>query len=103
MEVSAFDSDRALAKAANVAPNTVRNLLDPDSRAPNQRGQVSLRLDILQKVARALGYKAWQLQQENFDPLNRPSLVLNTDEAEWYRKAKKLYLDLPQPPTVPEP
>jgi transcriptional regulator with XRE-family HTH domain len=97
-ERSAFDSYRALASAAGVAPNTVKNLVEPESRTPGSRGEVSPRLDNLDKIARAMGYEGWQLMQENFDPTNRPTRVLSASEAEWYRKVEDLYRQLPPDP-----
>ena len=95
LEASVFDSYRALAKQAGVAPNTVRNVIEPESRAPGLRGDVSPRLDILDKLARAMGYEGWQLMQATFDPANPPKRVLSKREADLYRKIEELYRGLP--------
>ena len=95
LEASVFDSYRGLAKAAGVAPNTVRHVISPDARAPGQRGETSPRLDILDKLARAMGYEGWQLMQETFDPANPPNRVLSRQEADLYRRIEDLYRSLP--------
>lgn len=108
-QASGFHSENELAKVAAVAPNTLRNLMHPDRRAPNTRGEASPRLDVLGKVAAALGYQAWQLMVEDFrvadPPFSRP---LTKREVEVYRQWEDAYRSLPplslsaQPPS-PEP
>jgi hypothetical protein len=98
MAASAYDSYRALGRAAGVAPNTVRNLAEPGARVAGQRGEIAPRLDNLDKIARAMGYQGWQLMLANFDPGNRPSRVLTKSEADWYAQIRKLYSDLPPDP-----
>lgn len=95
LDASQYDSYRSLAIAAGVAPNTVRHVVQPDSRPPGPRGETSPRLDVLDKIAAAMGYEGWQLLQANFDPENRPSRVLTAREAEWYEKIEALYRQLP--------
>lgn len=97
-EASEFKSHRALGRRAGVAANTVKNLMEPDSRAPGPRGELSPRLDILDKLAKAMGYEGWQLMQENFDPANPPARVLSTTEATWHAKVEELYRKLPPDP-----
>lgn len=69
-----IDSYRALASRAKVAPNTVRNIEEPDTRAPTKRGETAPRMDILEKLAHAMGFETWHLLVENFDPNNPPPL-----------------------------
>lgn len=57
-----------LARASHVAENTVKNIEEPEQRAPNARGSASPRLDNLDKLANAMGYPTWQLLAENFNP-----------------------------------
>ena len=101
-QASGFHSENELAKTASVAPNTLRNLMYPDRRAPNSRGEASPRLDVLGKVAAALGYQAWQLMVEDFrvadPPFSRP---LTKREVEVYRQWEDAYRNLP--PLSPSP
>lgn len=92
---SRFDSYRSLGKAAGVAPNTVKYLIEPHSRPPGPRGEVSPRLDVLDHVAKAMGYDGWALMQENFDPQNPPKRILTKREAELYRSIEDAYRNLP--------
>lgn len=96
--VSGFKSYRQLGAKAGVAANTVKNLAEPDSRERGKRGEVSPRMDILDKIAGAMGYRAWQLMLENFDPADRPTRVLRKSEADFYGKVEALYRDLPPDP-----
>lgn len=96
--VHGFDSHRALGKKAGVAANTVTNLMNPESRDPGKRGRSSPNMDSLDKIARAMGYEAWQLMLESFDPANKPTRVLNQSEAKFYGKVEALYRDLPPDP-----
>jgi transcriptional regulator with XRE-family HTH domain len=66
-----YDSQRALAIAAKVSSNSIKNIESPSSRAPNIRGRGSLRLDMLEQIARTLGFTEWQLMREDFDPLGQ--------------------------------
>lgn len=95
MEASEFDSYRALGRAAGVAPNTVKNLAEPDTRALGPRGETSPRLDVLDKIASAMGFQGWHLMQEQFDPANPPARVLTARESEWHSRVEKLYRELP--------
>lgn len=97
-EVSGFKSFRALSERAGVAPNSVKNLIEPKERAPSKRGDVSPRLDILAKVATALGYEIWQLTATDFDPSNPPTRVLKKSEADFYKKIEDAYRGLPPDP-----
>jgi hypothetical protein len=102
--VSTFHSENEPAKAASVAPNTLRNLMHPDRRAPNARGEASPRLDVLGKVAKALGYEPWQLMVEDFriadPPYSRP---LTNREVEIYRQWADAYRSLPPLASSPRP
>lgn len=60
-----YPSTNALAKACGVAPNTVKNMLYPESRAPTARGESSPNIDKLDKVARVLGMQTWELLYPN--------------------------------------
>jgi len=60
-----------LSRKSGVAENTVRHIEEPASRAPNARGSASPRMDMLDKLASAMGYPTWQLLTENFDPVDR--------------------------------
>jgi transcriptional regulator with XRE-family HTH domain len=105
-ECSKFSSENELARAAGVAPNTLRNIMSPGKRAPNARGEASPRLDVLAKVAKALGYDTWQLLVDGFkpaDPLfDRP---LTVREVEVYKQWEDAYKRLPplsSPDSAPE-
>jgi len=97
---SEFKSYRALASRAGLSPNTVKNLLQPEQRAPNARGDTSPRMDVLDKLAHALGYEAWQLMQETFRPGDPPERVLSHREAAFYRRIEEAYKGLG--PTEPD-
>lgn len=63
-----YTSWTALAKDADVAVNSIKHIENPSSRLPTARGSTSPRLDILDKLAKQLGYPTWQLLTEEFDP-----------------------------------
>lgn len=94
---SNFPSERALADKADVAPNTLRAVMEPELRAPTKRGEVSLRLDVLEKIAIALGVDVWALMSEDFQPTDPPKRMLKKSEQEFYDKILKLYQELPKP------
>lgn len=61
-EDSPYRNANALGKAAKVAPNTIRNLLDPEKRtttASKPRGYPTL--DKIEKIATALKCEVWEL------------------------------------------
>lgn len=87
-------SFRSLAAKAGLAPNTVRAVFKPAERAPSQRGDVSPRMDVVEKLAEAMGYQAWQLMQEGFEPQDPPTRVLNKREADFYRRIEDAYRGL---------
>lgn len=90
-----IDSYRELAGKAKVAPNSVRNLEEPDQRAPTKRGSVAPRLDILDKVAVAMGFATWQLLVRDFDPANPPPLAPPSErEVKAWRTIEQAYRDL---------
>lgn len=104
LESSKFTSENELAKAAGVAPNTLRNLMSPDRRAPNARGEASPRLDVLAKVAKALSYDTWQLLVDGFKPADPPfDRPLTKREVEVYKQWEDAYRKLPplSPPGAP--
>jgi transcriptional regulator with XRE-family HTH domain len=82
---SEFTSYRQLAKAADLAPNTVRNVTEPTSRQPGARGEGAPRLDVVEKLARTMGYEAWQLMVENFEPADHEVSVISQREVPPYR------------------
>lgn len=90
-EASAFKSYRALGAKAGVSGNTVRNVLEPDARAPSARGDTAPRMDVVEKIAEAMGYKAWQLMQEGFTPTDPPTRVLSKREADFYKRIRDAY------------
>lgn len=71
-ERSGFASFRALAIAADLAPNSVRNLLKPDVRSIGPRGDAAPRLDNIEKIAHALNLEPWQIMREDFDAAHPP-------------------------------
>lgn len=90
-----IDSYRALASQAKVAANSVKNLEAPEQRAPTKRGSTSPRMDVLDKVATALGFQSWHMLLEDFDPRNPPPLKPPTDrEVQAWRKIEQAYRDL---------
>lgn len=91
---SEFKSYRALGKRAGLSGNTVRNVLEPEARAPNARGDASPRMDVVEKLAAAMGYEAWQLMTDGFEPGDPPARVLGRREAEFYRKIEDAYRGL---------
>ena len=93
-QASGIKSYRALAGRAGLSPNTVKNLLQPEQRAPNARGDTSPRMDVLEKLAHALGYEAWQLMQGHFQPADPPVRVLSSREAAFYRRIEEAYKGL---------
>lgn len=93
-ERSAFRSYRALGAKAEVSANTVRNVLEPDARAPGLRGDTSPRMDVIEKIAKAMGYSAWQLMQPDFKPEDPPQRVLTKREAQFYDRIRTAYEDL---------
>lgn len=90
-EASEFKSYRALGKRAGVADNTVKNIIEPEARAPSARGDTSPRMDVVEKIAEAMGYRAWQLMQPNFTPADPPTKVLRRREAAFYDKIREAY------------
>jgi transcriptional regulator with XRE-family HTH domain len=88
---SGFTSYRALGKKAGVSGNTVRNVMEPDARAPNVRGDASPRMDVVEKIAAAMGYEVWQLLQEGFTPKDPPTRVLGQREAQFYAQIEAAY------------
>ena len=93
-EASEFTSYRSLGEKARLPGNTVRNVLQPDVRAPNARGSSSPRMDVVEKLAHAMGYEVWQLAQENFEPKDPPTRVLKRREAEFYNRIQDAYRGL---------
>jgi hypothetical protein len=90
-----IDSYRELAGKAKVAPNSVKNLEEPEQRALGKRGSAAPRLDILDKVAGAMGFATWQLLVRDFDPANPPPLAPPSDrEVKAWRKIEQAYRDL---------
>ena len=59
-----------------------------------QRGDVSPRMDVLDKLATALGYQAWQLMQEGFQTVDPPTRVLSKRESEFYTRIRDAYKGL---------
>lgn len=102
-----FESQRALAKDADVAPNTVKNLMDPSERAPTKRGETAPRLDVLERIANSMGYQAWELMVESFDPDHPFDRPITKREAEVYSKIRDAYAQMPPVTTLfanePEP
>ena len=91
-EARGIESYRALAAKAKVAPNTVKNMENPDDLAPNARGGASPRLDVLEKLAHAMGFETWHLLTEGFDPHNPPPLQPPTDrEIKTHRQIEAAY------------
>lgn len=90
-ESSGLTSYRALGKKAGVSGGTVRNVIEPGIRAPNARGDTSPRLDVVEKLAQAMGYQAWQLMQEGFEPGDPPERILSKREAEFYEQIREAY------------
>ena len=68
-------SRKAVAQKADVASNSVKNLEVPKLRARADKGETAPRLDILEKVASAMGFEAWHMLVENFDPHDPPPLL----------------------------
>ena len=91
---SGFRSYRELAIRAGVAPNSVKYLLEPDKRPATGRVDPSPRLDVLDKIAKAMGYSAWQMMLSEFDPQNPPERNLTRRENDFYKKIEKAYDDL---------
>lgn len=91
-----MESMRQLAIRADVAPNSIRNLENPDTRAPNHRGDASVRMDVLEKVAQSMGYECWQLMIEKFQPDDPPfDRPITNSEAKAYQEIAKNFKNLP--------
>lgn len=90
-EASRYESYRQLGKDAGVAANTVKNIMEPQTRAPNHRGDAAPRMDVVEKLAVALGYETWQLMQPDFQPKDPPTRVLTRREAEFYQRIRDAY------------
>lgn len=85
-----------LARHSGVAENTVKNLEEPSTRLPTKRGETAApRLDVLDKLARGMGYPTWQLLADTFDPreplADRP---ITKSEAELHRQIADAYRQL---------
>jgi hypothetical protein len=94
-EFRKIDSYRALASKAKVAANSVKNLEAPEQRAATKRGSTSPRMDVLDKVATALGFQSWHMLLEDFDPTNPPPLKPPTErEVKAWRKIEQAYREL---------
>lgn len=87
-------SRRELARKAGVAPNSIRHMLEPESRPMASRKDTAPRLDILEKIAMALNVSVWQLLTKDFDPANPPSRILSKSEAEFYERIQQAYSSL---------
>ena len=48
-------------------------------------------MDVVEKVAAALGLQAWQLMQQAFSPTDPPARVLSQREADFYRRIREAY------------
>lgn len=96
-ERSRFKSRRALAEAAGVAPNSIRHLLEPERRPMASRPDATPRLDVLEKIAAALGVTVQQLLSGDFNPDDPPSRMLTRSEAEFYARIRSAYDDLGKP------
>lgn len=94
-EARQIPSYRELAAKAEVAPNTVKNLEIPKVRSHADKGETAPRLDILEKVANAMGFQTWHMLTENFDPNDPPPLQPPTDrELKFHRTVQAGYRDL---------
>lgn len=88
-------SYQQLATKAHVSPNTVKNIEEPGARLTGKRGEASPRMDILEKIANALGYPAWHLMLQNFDPNDPPPRNPPTArEISLHRKIERAYREL---------
>lgn len=96
-EYKNFESEAKMADKAGVSANTLRNMLRPESRAPNHRGESSPRLDVLEKIANSFGYKGWQLMLGDFDPNDPPyERPITKREAVLYSEIVDRYSALPK-------
>lgn len=94
-EARQIPSYRELAAKAEVAPNTVKNLETPRLRPHADKGDTAPRLDILERVARAMGYETWHMLAENFDPRDPPPLLPPTArELTFHRRVQEGYRNL---------
>ena len=85
---------RALAAQAGVSTSSVRYALNPDLRNPTHKGSAAPNLDVIDKLAQALGYEAWQIMSGDLDPDNPISKTLTKREAVIYEKIQSALKDL---------
>lgn len=96
MEISAFESQKALGARCGIAQRTIGNYLNPDLRREGSKGKApSANLAQLQKLADALGIEVWQLLR----PMSAADRII-------YRKIEEAFaelraLDDPSPPPPP--
>lgn len=88
---------RSLGRAAGVAANTVKNVIEPETRAPTASGkEPSPQLNVLDKIAKSMGYEAWQLLLDNFDPAQPFTRALTPEEAKFYNTIDEAYRNRPR-------
>ena len=79
-----YRNPNALATAAKIAPNTVRNYLDPSRRTTTvNKPEGFPTLDKLQRLASALNCQVWELLH--------PDIQRSLREREMYRDIEKTY------------
>lgn len=67
-EKSLYRNANALAVAAKVAPNTVRNLLDPNKRTTTtEKPDGYPTIDKLERIGRVLGCEVWEILHPNIE------------------------------------
>lgn len=82
-----YKNPNSLGKAAEVAPNSIRNLLDPKKRTVTTGKPVGYpTLDTLQKIALKLGCEVWQLLH--------PEIEKSIRQQEMYLQIEKNYKHL---------
>ncbi len=82
-----------LAVKAAIAPNTVRNYLDPRKRTvTSEKPEGFPTLDKLASLAAPLGCQVWELLH--------PDIKRSISEREMYLRLEKDFATLPKPPTA---
>lgn len=83
-----YNNPTALARAALVAPNTVRNLLDPTRRtklyAHTSKREGYPNLDMLERIADKLGCEVWELIHPNIEQAQKAQEIYESLEATFH-------------------
>ena len=84
-----YPNANALGKAADVAANTVRNMLDPEKRTVTAEKPLGYpTLDNLEKIAKKLNLEVWELLHPDIEQSIRERKMYQSIQADYAKIAK---------------